>query len=59
MEENCVNKMNQIIALGKEVQIHLDKISPKEMKEFQKDLKYVKSQVRKEVYNKDVDYLPH
>ncbi|MCO4781506.1 MAG: hypothetical protein KC646_04225 [Candidatus Cloacimonetes bacterium] len=52
-------KINQIIALGKELQGHLDKISANDLEEFQRDLDYVKAQVRQEMCSRDTDYRAH
>lgn len=53
------HKMNQIIALGKELQVHLDKITPNDLQEFQKDLDYVKAQVRQEICSRETDFTAH
>jgi hypothetical protein len=52
-------KVKQIILLGKQLQGHLDKISPNDLEEFQRDLDYVKTQVRQEMCSRDTDYIAH
>lgn len=59
MEENLLKKLNKVIALGKEVQIHLNKIDSDEMLKFQEDLEYVKRQVGKKIYSRGIDFIVH